>query len=124
MTLAIILTVIVVVVLIPKWARGLGNEVFPEDSSYEYKNASAAYKQAEQNFEQADPEFIDVAICDLCSAELRVGSELWKIRNKNIRSDTWKWITLACDGDLQHHTAAINRMTATLEIAVAGYDRW
>lgn len=124
MILILGLTAVILIIVISKWTRDLGDEGFPEYDSYEYRNASAAYLQAQHNFEQADSPFIDVAICDLCSAEMRVNSELWKIRNRDIGPDTWKWITLACDGDLQHRMPAINRKTATLEIAVAGYERW
>lgn len=123
MILILILTAIILIIAISKWTRNLGDEVAtPENDSHAYRDASAAYLLAQQNFLQADPQYIDVAIGDLFSTEIRVNNELWKIRHEAIGSnpDTWKWISLACDGDLQHH----NRTMATLEIAVAGYERW
>lgn len=122
MILILSFVVLILMIVFFKWARNLGDEGTPEYDSYEYRNASAAYLLAQQNFDEADSQYIDVAIGDLFSTEIRVNNELWKIRHEAIGSnpDTWKWISLACDGDLQHH----NRTMATLEIAVAGYDRW
>lgn len=92
---------------------------------HEYNRARLTYLQAQGNFDQADPQYIDVAISDLGVSENRVNNELRKIRIEDIRSsqDTLTWIALACDGDLQHRQPALNRMTATLEIAIYGYER-
>lgn len=126
MILILILTAIILIIAISKWTRNLGDEVAtPENDSHAYRDAGAAYLRAQQNFLQAEPQYIDVAISDLHCAEIQVNNELWKIRHEAIgsNSDTMLWITLACDGDLQHHQPTINRMTAKLETAVYIYDR-
>lgn len=122
MILIILLLIVLVILTVIVYA----DEDLDDYDPYEYHRARTAYLQAQDNFDQADPEHIDMAIYDMSKTEIGFRNELRKFRIEGIirsSQDTLTWIALACDGDLQHHLPALNRMTGTLETAIWGYER-